>query len=252
MAPITFNRLIPVGDPVEAGELVQALELEVLAPSDRPYTVVNFVATVDGNVSFRGRSGAIGDDGDQALFHALRERADAVLAGTGTLKAERYGRILGKPERRQRRIASGRSPEPLACVISRSGEVPTDIPLFAEAEAEIVLFSPAPPPDGVAAHLHPEPYDPRAERPLADALAKLRHRYGVSVLLCEGGPALFGALLGEQLVDELFLTIASKLAGGDAGPGLTSGPPLPELASLHIRWALERHESLYLRYALGD
>ncbi len=28
------------------------------------------------------------------MFHGLRERFDAVLAGTGTLRAERYGRVL--------------------------------------------------------------------------------------------------------------------------------------------------------------
>jgi riboflavin biosynthesis pyrimidine reductase len=67
-------------------------------------------------------------------------------------------------------------------------------------------------------------------------------------LLCEGGPTLFGAMLHEELVDELFLTIAPKLAGGGRGPTIASGPPLAEPAKLRIRWLLEREETLFARY----
>ena len=251
MTGLSYRQLLPQSGEVEADSLIGSLDLRGRAPAERPYTVVNFAATVEGNVSIAGRSGAIGDAGDRALFHALREHVDAVLAGTGTLRAEGYGRILGKPERRQRRTEAGLSPEPLACVISRSGELPTGIPLFAEPEAEIVVFSPRKTQlDGIAAVVHPEPYDPAGEHPLAEVMAILRDRYDVRVLLCEGGPTLFASLLRESLVDELFLTLAPKLSGGDDGPSVTAGQPLRELVELRIRWVLERDDSLYLRYAL--
>jgi riboflavin biosynthesis pyrimidine reductase len=51
-----------------------------------------------------------------------------------------------------------------------------------------------------------ETVDPEA---LVSALAQRDAR----VVLCEGGPHLFGDLLGSRLVDELFLTIAPQLAG---------------------------------------
>src|SRR6185436_20182008 len=89
-----------------------------------------------------------------------------------------------------------------------------------------------------------------AELTLTSALRHLSAEHGVRSLLCEGGPTLMGALLHERLVDELFLTLAPQLAGGGAGPTLTSGPPLPEPAALELAWALERAGSLYLRYAV--
>lgn len=252
MDSIEYNRLLPNTGTVEVQELVGSLDLSSKAPADRPYTVVNFVATADGSATFKGRSGPIGDDGDRAMFHTLREHVDAVLAGTGTLRVERYGRMLGKAERRERRVAAGRAPEPLACVISRSGRLPLEIPLFAEPEAEIVVFSPQPV-DGpaVAATIHHELYDGTTQRPLTGVMRTLRHKYEVRSLLCEGGPSLFGALLEERLVHELFLTLAPKLAGGSAGPTVATGLPLEELAPLQIRWLLEREDSLYLRYALA-
>ena len=51
-------------------------------------------STVDGRASIGGRSGAIGNRADRELFHALRASVDAVMAGAGTVRVERYGRII--------------------------------------------------------------------------------------------------------------------------------------------------------------
>ena len=217
----------------------------------RPHTVVNFIASVDGRATFHGRSGALGDDGDHALFHGLREWSDAVLAGTRTLGIERYGRILGKAERRERRLAAGRAVEPLACIVTRSGVVPADIPLFAEPEARIVIFTAGEVKlDSPGAQIDVVHLDP-GELTLTTVMRRLRSDYQVSRLLCEGGPTLFGSLVNESLVDELFLTVSPKLVGGGPGPTITSGAELPELCELKLRTALERNGSLYLRYALS-
>ena len=197
-----------------------------------------------------GRSGALGDDGDRAMFHGLREQVDAVLAGTGTLRTENYGRILGKSERRERRRAAGRSPEPLMCIVSRSGQVPTDIPLFAEPEARVVVYSPRTlETSSLAAHVEVTVLD-GDELTFAQAFRRLRTDHGVRSLLCEGGPTVFGALLTAGLVDELFLTLAPKLVGGGEEPAITAGPELPEPRELAIRWLLERNGTLYLRHSL--
>jgi riboflavin-specific deaminase-like protein len=243
-----FRQLYPEPATVEVGELLSALGRGVGDHPDRPYTVVNFISSVDGRATLGGRSGGLGDDGDRAMFHGLREQVDAVMAGTGTLRTERYGRVLGKPERRERRAAKGLPPEPLAVVVTRSGQVPTDIPLFAEPEARVLLCS------GEALDLP----DLAAQvevitghTSLAEVLRLLRHEHGIGSLLCEGGPMLFGSLLHEGLVDELFLTLAPKLAGGGLGPTITMGVELPEAANLSLRWLLERDGSLYLRYLLS-
>ncbi len=226
--------------------------LQPLEPSgERPYAIANLIASADGAVAVQGRSGALSDPGDRAIFHALREHVDAVLAGTRTMAIESYGRIIKSAEARARRLAAGRRAEPLACVISASGTVPLTIPLFAEPEARVVLFAPVEPQLGATrAQIAFVRSDSHSSHPLADALRTLRSEFGVQTLLCEGGPTLIRALLAEGLLDELFLTIAPKLAGG-GGPTPVGPPPLPAVLELRLVWLLSRGDSLYLRYGIN-
>jgi 5-amino-6-(5-phosphoribosylamino)uracil reductase len=247
-----FRQLLPEPGAFDVNERLEQLDLGGHAPAERPYTVVNFVASADGRATFAGKSGQLGDDGDRAMFHGLREHVDAVLAGTRTMALEHYGRILGSEERRERRLKRGLPPEPLACVVSRTGAVPSEIPLFDEPEARVVVFCPntsVPELHGCPAHVELVELDP-AEVTLTTALRRLRSDYGVCSLLCEGGPTMFGAMLHERVADELFLTIAPELTGGGAGPTITSGPELLELTQLELVWALERAGSLFLRYKI--
>lgn len=78
------------------------------------------------------------------------------------------------------------------------------------------------------------------------ALLRSLRREGVRALLCEGGPRLHGSLQAAGLVDELFLTIAPKLAGGGA-PRILEGE-LPDVASLELAWLLEEDGELFARY----
>ncbi len=244
-----YARLYPEPATLGLSELREALSLPAEAHSERPFTIANFVASADGRATLDGRSAPLSSEGDRVMFHTLREKVDAVIAGTGTLRAERYGRLIRNPDARERRVASGHDPEPLACVITRSGDVPTDIPLFSEQEARIVLFTASPAP-ALPQNVEVVELDP-GELTLTTALRHLRTQHGVRRLLCEGGPTLFGALLHEGLIDELFLTIAPRLAGGGRGPTITSGPSLAEPAELRIRWLLEREGSLFARYELS-
>ncbi len=86
---------------------------------------------------------------------------------------------------------------------------------------------------------------PEGRVDLAALLRSLREE-GVRALLCEGGPTLHGALQAAGLVDELFLTIAPKLVGGEA-PRIVEGP-LPEIAELELAWLLEQDSELFARY----
>jgi riboflavin biosynthesis pyrimidine reductase len=245
---LQYNQLFPEPRTVTAGDALSPLDPAEHAGRELPYTLVNFVCTADGRAAFAGRSGPIGDDGDHQLFHGLRERVDAVMAGTGTLRAERYGRVISKQYRRDRRAQRGLTPEPLACFVTRTGAIPTEIPLFAEPEARVVVFTPTELDiSGCAATVDVVRLDP-GELTLTTAMRRLAADYGVRMLLCEGGPTLFGSLLREDLVDELFLTLSPMLAGGDSGPPITTGPPLSELLELTLLWQLERAGSLFLRY----
>jgi riboflavin biosynthesis pyrimidine reductase len=244
-----FAQLFPDPAGIEIEAYVQGLGFSQRAPDDRPFVVVNFVSSVDGRATVAGHSGGLGDAGDKALFHALRWEVDAVLAGTGTLAAERYGRMIGDPEVRERRRRRGLSPEPLACTVTRRGLLPLDIPLFAEPEAKVVVFT------GRAVDLTGVRAQVEVVEMVSDemsfgaALAHLRAHHGVRTLLCEGGPRVFGELAGERVYDQLFLTFSRKLAGGGSAPAITSGPALDEPQSLTLEGVLERQGTLFLRYS---
>lgn len=243
-----FNRLLPEPGTVGLDELRK--ELHFQGKDDRPHTLVNFVTSVDGRATLQGKSGKLGDDGDRAIFHLLRERVDAILAGTGTLAIERYGPLIRTAEARQRRVKDGLPPEPLALVVTRSGRVPTDIPLFQTPETRAIVFTAAdPPPTDCPADVEVIQLDP-GELTFVTVLRRLRQDRGVTSLLCEGGPTMFGALLHERVVDELFLTVAPKLAGGGQGPTIATGPELAVPAAANLSWALELGGSLFLRYRL--
>lgn len=247
-----FRRLArePAED-LDPSALLAALGWAGRAPAERPYVIVNFAVTADGRAALGdGVSGGIGDDGDLAMFRALRGAVDAVMAGTTTLAKERYGRLVRDPERRAARERAGLAGDPVALVVTRSGRVPADIPLFGAPEQRVLLYGPpgTPVPGGGAEVV---PTSLRAPS-LGAALADARREHGVRTLLCEGGPTVFASLLAEKLVDELFLTVAPKLAGGGRGPTITSGPGLDPPAGLELGWALERKGSLFLRYLAGS
>jgi riboflavin biosynthesis pyrimidine reductase len=257
MEAIVYRELFPTVRSLSAAELIASLDLLHHDESvTRPYTAVNFVSSVDGRVAVDGRSRGLSDAGDRELHRTLRERADAVLAGTGTIGADSYGRMLPDPERGGARPGPPPPPaEPLAVTITRSGRLPLNVPLFAEPEARVLVFSPEPPAltapgaAGGAAQVRHELLDQTTSAPLTAALRTLRERYGVRTLLCEGGPTLFGGLLREGLVDSLFLTLAPRLVAG-AEAAVASGPPPQVPAPLRLAGVMERKGSLFLRYTL--
>jgi riboflavin biosynthesis pyrimidine reductase len=214
----------------------------------RPYTYVNMVATVDGRVTLGGRSAALGDEADLATLLELREKADAVLIGAGTLRAEGYDRLMRDPGRRERRRAAGQSGELPAVILSRSLALPWDAGLFSAAEQPVLVYTEAAGgPADVAAAVEVVRLP---EATPAAALADL-HGRGVRALLCEGGPTLNRALLADRLVDELFLTVAPLLVAGDEDRGVVAGPLLDVPAELRLRHVLRHGDELLLRYAVA-
>lgn len=239
-----MRRLIP--DP---GETTVAEQLAGYRPweeprEERPRVAVNFVATVDGRATIEGRSGPIGSAADTAMLAGLRTRFDALMIGAGTMRAERYGRPVPSQEQRERRERIGLPHDPLMVIVSGRLDLPWDAPLFEEG-GRVLIFTASeaePPPTRASVRVvrHPGAVN------LRQALAHLRQERGIRALICEGGPHLHEQLQADGLVDDLFLTIAPKLSGGDA-PRIIEGP-LPAVAELRLAWLLEHESELFARY----
>jgi riboflavin biosynthesis pyrimidine reductase len=175
-------------------------------PPAGPSMALNMVASADGRATLAGRTKGLGGEADHAVFHGLRERVDCVMVGAGTVRAEGYGRPLIKDEgARARREERGLPPEPVAAVVSRSGDVPLEGAVVGDDPGRL--------------------------------MDRLRSEHGVSSILCEGGPTLNSTLFAAGLVDELFLTISPQLLGGELPLTIVRGgeldpPPGLELVSL--------------------
>jgi riboflavin-specific deaminase-like protein len=240
-----FRRLLgDAPDDATAAELADALPFGAWAPPDRPYLVVNMVATLDGRATIDGRAGPIGNEADRQLFHHLRARGDAVMAGAGTVRVERYGRLTRDEELRALRRRFGLREEPMGIVVSRSLRLAPDLPLLNEPGREVVIVTDS---DG---ELPEVPADVRyLRRPLPEALATLRQQ-GVAAIVCEGGPHLNASLLPSGLADELFVCIAPTLAGGPVPLTILESPAIVPPQRLRLVWLLESEDHLFARYAL--
>jgi len=168
-----------------------------------------------------------------------------VMIGAGTMRVERYGRMVADPEYRRMREADGLAADPIAVIVSGSLDLPWDAGLFACGEGEVVIVTTSgdEPPDTatpVSLIRQSGPLD------LVAAMASLRSDRGIRGIVCEGGPVLHANLIAAGLVDELFVTIAPKLAGPGA-PALVEGSlgGIPELDLLSLH---EAGGELFARY----
>ncbi|HEY2570072.1 MAG TPA: dihydrofolate reductase family protein, partial [Solirubrobacteraceae bacterium] len=173
----------------------------------------------------------------------------------GTVRVERYGRIIADERVRRERVQRGLSAEPLACIVSGRLSLPPDTPLLGESEARVVIVtsSSAGLPEA-AAQVQYVRAARDGELDLGLAMRELRERFDVRTLLCEGGPHLNSQLLLAGLVDELFLSLAPKLAGGEDATGealrILAGAAFAEPAELELLGVLENQSHLFLRYAV--
>jgi riboflavin-specific deaminase-like protein len=239
------RRLFPDEGETTVAEQLAELDLKPLAHPDRPYLILNFATTLDGRAAISGKSGAIGSDTDTEMLQRLRTRVDAVMIGAGTMRAERYGRIVSDPQLRAYRERTGLAHDPLAVIVSNRLELPWDAGLFTDGGGRVVVFtaSDEKPPETatpVTIVRHPDGVE------LDRALEWLLTERGIRSVLCEGGPTLHGRLREDGLADELFLTIAPKIAGGE-GPRILEGA-LPDIDLVKLAWLLASESELFARY----
>jgi riboflavin biosynthesis pyrimidine reductase len=174
-------------------------------PDGRPWVGVSMVSSLDGSTVVRGRSAALSSDNDAAVLHTLRDLADVLLVGAGTLRAEGYG----PPLKAGQRIG----------VVSSRGDVDTTLPVFANGAGFLVVPEDAPESDVDTVRAGVGQVD------LAAALAAITTLVpDVGFVQAEGGPRLNAALAAVDVIDELDLTISPRLVGGD-GPRVTTDAP---------------------------
>lgn len=249
--------------------------LQFLLHPSKPYVIGNFVSTLGGVVSLNipGQAGGGPISGQNAHDHLvmglLRAVVDAVIVGAGTLRAvfpeHRWTAEYIYPDLgdiyQQLRIRLGKPEPPLNVVVTAGGELDLDRPLFQSGEASVMIVTTI---QG-AARLRERGIPPAVRVAGVQQTGRLRAQAIVQaacaarpcqMILVEGGPHVLGDFLSEEVLHELFLTLAPQIAGRDAStqrPGLVEGH---RFAPEHPLWgtlvSVKRSGShLFLRYAFN-
>ncbi|MEV6318053.1 dihydrofolate reductase family protein [Streptomyces sp. NPDC051776] len=234
---------------------------------NEPCLYANFVASLDGVVDLGPEFPSSGstisgrEPADRFVMGLLRACADAVLIGAGTLRATpghhwtpEHAYPAAATEFAELRHGLGRAAEPDLVVVTASGDIPADHPglragtLIATTRAGARRLDGRLPATCTILAVGEGP-----GLPMADVLDAVRAR-GHTIVLTEGGPRVIGQLIGDSLLDELFLTVSPLLAGRADTPrsGLVAGLEL--LPGVHkaagLISARQRASYLFLRYRL--
>ena len=210
----------------------------------------NFIAALDGATTVDGRSEGLGSPGDRRVFRVLRALADVVLVGHGTASAEGYRAIAGDSPVGRLRASIGRPATAPIAVVSRRASLHPGSGLVTGAASPTILVTCESADAGRRAALEAAGVtvlvcgQDDVDLPLAlDTLTALGHEQ----VLCEGGPTLLHAALTAGVVDEVDLSIAPALVGGEMRlvPGSPAEPVRPRLTQL-----LEEDGVLFTRYAI--
>lgn len=236
---------------LDDGDLLEAYAF----PPGRTWLRMNFVASLDGAATRRGRSGELGDDADRRVFDLLRRPAHAVLVGAGTARIEEYGAMRLDEASAAWRTRNGLSPHPVFALVSRRLDLDPASTIFAEAPVRPIVYTVADAPESRRAALDAvadvviagngkggAEVDPTLVR---EDLA----RRGLTRIHGEGGPHLFGSFIAARAVDELCLTLAPSLESGGARRIATAPDPAP--TEMRLASLLRADDELLLRYVRG-
>jgi 5-amino-6-(5-phosphoribosylamino)uracil reductase len=238
-----MRRLLPEPAELDDPGLVEAYRL----PDGRSLRM-NFIASLDGAITVGGASEGLGSPGDKRVFRVLRALADVVLVGHGTAATEGYRPIGAGSAVGRLRASIGRPPTAPIAVVSRRASLDPGSGLVTHAVSPTILVTCAAADPGRRTALEAAGVtvlvcgDDDVDLPTAvNRLAAL----GYGQVLCEGGPHLLHAALTADVVDELDLSIAPALVGGETRL-LPAG--LADLRRLELRQLLEEDGVLFARY----
>jgi riboflavin biosynthesis pyrimidine reductase/predicted DsbA family dithiol-disulfide isomerase len=204
------------------------------SPADRPYLIVDMVSTIDGKIVSGDRNDSVQDLGskvDHVLMKRIGTQVDAVIIGAHTLRA----------------TSPKWNPSALKrFVVSRSGNLPAESAFLQNGEPVVVTSQGSDfdvPPGVRLMRFGEDSVD------LSALLAEMK-RDGIERVLVLGGSNLNGQLIGQGLMDEIFLTLAPKVKLGRDLPTMAEGDPF-ERGHLQ-EFALEEHhvigDEVFLRY----
>jgi diaminohydroxyphosphoribosylaminopyrimidine deaminase / 5-amino-6-(5-phosphoribosylamino)uracil reductase len=200
----------------------------------RPYVTLKLGTTLDGRIADRlYRSRWITGPEAREEVQAMRRRADAIMVGAGTVRADNPS-LLPRPPKGRR---------PWRVIVSSDGRLPAESKVFGDgcARQTIVCVSARCPSEKrrrlAATGAEVVPLPGRKHRVSLASMLRFLWRKGVLHVLCEGGGELAAALVKGGLVDEIVFLIAPRILG--------SRGPVPAFGG--VNWLLGKEPRLTIR-----
>lgn len=202
----------------------------------RPLMVLKAAVSLDGKVATRtGESQWITGVAARRHGHGVRARLDAIMVGAGT--------VLADDPRLTARTRGAR--DPIRVVVDsrlRTPEAARLLPANSDSRARVIIATTITTTEGAAssrakrleragAEVWRMPADHASGRVSLEHLLDALARAEVTSVLVEGGPALSGALLERDLVDDVLLYIAPLIIGGQDSLSWAGGHGVAELAN---------------------
>lgn len=192
----------------------------------QPLVRAKYAMTLDGRIATRtGQSRWITGPSSRRQAHVLRDRADAVLVGAGTVNADNPALTTRLPDEF---TGDGGAHHPLRVIVDGRGTTSRSAQVYsADLPGRSLVATTAEAPDwwlndlGEAGVEHLLCGDGPAVN-LEYLLQELGAR-GINEVLVEGGSRILGAFFDADLVDRIAAFIAPIVIGGSVAPGPVGG-----------------------------
>jgi len=251
--------------------------LRPTARGPKPFVYTNFITSLDGRISLpdpqtgrRAAPRATANARDWRLFQELAASADSVVMSARYVRGLPRGvtaasfPVSVNPEHGdllQWRLSQGLAPQPAIVIVTASLELPSLAALVESGRSVYVATGSAADPRKTArieaegARVLRVGDGTRAEGgKLIEALAREQHR-AIAML---GGGEVLHALMADDVLDRLYLTLACRMLGGLAFDTLLTGPELEpaaarfRLAALHYDAAAAAESDVEQLFAMLD
>jgi diaminohydroxyphosphoribosylaminopyrimidine deaminase/5-amino-6-(5-phosphoribosylamino)uracil reductase len=194
-----------------------------------PFVLIKAAMTLDGKLAtVAGDSQWITSDDARERSLALREEYDAILVGSGTVRADN--------PRLTRRLGLNGSITPWTrVVLNGDGDMPPHAQLLSDGNRTILYTSAQ-----VDARQNVEIIATEGRADLASVLAGLYAR-GIQSVIVEGGAAVISEFIRSGLWQKMIVFVAPSVVGGGSAPSIFSGDGVSRLTEAY-RFRFDRVE----------
>jgi|SRR5579872_3586841 len=225
-------------------------------PAALPFVLINVATSADGKLAPASRRYVpFSSARDQEHLLELRATADAVMSGARTVDLNPVKMGPGPAKYRRLRLKRGLAEYNLRIVVSGAGTVDPRAEIFKHRFSPLIILT-----TGRASKRRLRQLQKLADEVMvcgareldfALALRRLREKWNVRRLLCEGGGEVNAGLFEAGLVNEIHLTLCPLILGGRTAPTMADGRGFKNLADA-TRLKIKSHrrvgDELFLVY----